>query len=131
MSSARRCLAVKETNANIAEDNQNHLPPPTGGRLAGLWTINPDWNLLVTGIYQRGDTMGTWETDPFLGDNKVTRFYDEWRDDAWYTTAATLKGDLGFAELADGVLFRPQNRLPVGQHELRAEPIAQRPKYCG
>ena len=44
--------------------------------------------------------MGTWETDPFLGDNKVTRFYDEWRDDEWYTTAATLKGDLGFAELS-------------------------------
>ena len=78
------------TNADIAEDDQN-VYRTTGGRLAGLWTINPDWNLLVTGIYQRGDTSGTWETDPFLGDNKVTRFYDEWRDDAWYTTAATLK----------------------------------------
>ena len=67
--------------------------------------------------------MGTWETDPFLGDNKVTRFYDEWRDDEWYTTAATLKGDLGFAELSlTGVLLRPQDRLPVGQHQLR--PVA-------
>ena len=74
--------------------------PQTGGRVAGLWTINPDWNLLATGIYQRGDTMGTWETDPFLGDNKITRFFDEWRDDEWYTTSATLKGDLGFAELS-------------------------------
>ena len=44
--------------------------------------------------------MGTWETDPFLGDNKVTRFYDEWRDDEWWTAAATLKGNLGFAELS-------------------------------
>ena len=44
--------------------------------------------------------MGIWETDPFLGDNKITRFYDDWRDDAWYTTSATLKGDLGFAELS-------------------------------
>ena len=86
-------------NADIAENNQN-VYRTTGGRVSGLWTINPDWNLLVTGIYQRGDTMGTWETDPFLGNNKVTRFYDEWRDDEWYTTAATLKGDLGFAELS-------------------------------
>ncbi len=44
--------------------------------------------------------MGTWETDPFLGDNKITRFYDEWRDDWWYSASATLKGDLGFAELS-------------------------------
>ncbi len=87
------------TNANVAEDDQN-VYRTTGGRLAGLWTVNENWNVLVTGIYQRGDTSGTWETDPFLGDNKVTRFYDEWRDDTWYTTAATLKGDLGFAELS-------------------------------
>jgi len=92
-------LMGETTNADVADDNQN-IYRTTGGRLAGLWTINPDWNLQVTGIYQRGDTMGTWETDPFLGDNKVTRFYDEWRDDAWYTTSATLKGDLGFAELS-------------------------------
>ncbi len=92
-------LMGETTNANIADDDQN-IYRTTGGRIAGLWTINPNWDLLVTGIFQRGDTMGTWETDPFLGDNKVTRFYDEWRDDEWYTTAATLRGDLGFAELS-------------------------------
>ncbi len=92
-------LMGETTNANIAEDDQN-IYRTTGGRLAGLWTINPDWDLLATAIFQRGDTMGTWETDPFLGENKVTRFYDEWRDDEWYTTAATLRGDLGFAELS-------------------------------
>ncbi len=86
-------------NANVAEDDQN-IYRTEGGRLSGLWTINEDWNLLMTGIYQRGDTMGTWETDPFLGDNKVTRFYDEWRDDTWWTAAATLNGDLGFAQLS-------------------------------
>jgi hypothetical protein len=59
-----------QDNSDIAENNQN-VYRTTGGRVSGLWTINPDWNLLVTGIYQRGDTMGTWETDPF-GNNKVT-----------------------------------------------------------
>ena len=87
------------TNEDVVEDNQN-IYRTTGGRLSGLWSINENWNLLGTAIYQRGDTMGTWETDPFLGDQKVTRFYDEWRDDAWYTTALTLKGNLGFAELS-------------------------------
>lgn len=86
-------------NADVVEENQN-VYRTTGGRLSGLWTINEDWNLLTTGIYQRGDTMGTWETDPFLGDHKVTRFFDEYRDDTWWTAAATLKGDLGFAELS-------------------------------
>ena len=92
-------LMGETTNADIAEDDQN-VYRTTGGRLAGLWSINADWSLLATGIYQRSDTMGTWDTDPFLGDNKITRFFDEWRDDEWYTTSATLKGDLGFAELS-------------------------------
>jgi iron complex outermembrane recepter protein len=87
------------TNADVVEEDQN-IYRTTGGRLSGLWTLNEDWNVLVTGIYQRGDTMGTWETDPFLGDHKVTRFFDEYRDDTWYTASATLKGNLGFAELS-------------------------------
>ncbi|HET8692789.1 MAG TPA: TonB-dependent receptor [Steroidobacteraceae bacterium] len=92
-------LMQDSTNADVAEDDQN-IYRTTGGRLAGLWTINENWDLLGTAIFQRGDTMGTWETDPFLGDNKVTRFFDEWRDDTWYTTALTLHGDVGFADLS-------------------------------
>jgi iron complex outermembrane receptor protein len=92
-------LMGETTNANIAEDDWN-VYRTTGARVEGLWTINPTWNLLVTGIYQRGDITGAWETDPALGDNKITRFFPEYRDDEWYTTAATLKGDLGFAELS-------------------------------
>ena len=45
------------TNADIAKKNQNSYRQ-TGGRIAGLWTINPNWNLLTTGIYQRSDTDG-------------------------------------------------------------------------
>jgi outer membrane receptor protein involved in Fe transport len=92
-------LMGAQSNERIAEDDQN-VYRTVGGRVSGLWTINENWDLLATGIYQRGDTMGTWETDAFLGDNQITRFYDEWRDDSWYTAAATLRGNLGFAELA-------------------------------
>jgi outer membrane receptor protein involved in Fe transport len=92
-------LMGETTNADIAEDDWN-VYRTEGGRIAGLWNVNPDWDLLVTGIYQRGDITGAWETDPFLGDNKITRFFPEYRDDEWYTMAATLRGDLGFAELS-------------------------------
>ena len=37
---------------------------------------------------------------PHLGDNKITRFFDEYRDDDWYQTSINVKGDLGFAELS-------------------------------
>lgn len=92
-------LMGETTNANIAKDDQNSYEQ-TGGRLMGLWSINPKWNLLATGIYQQSNTDGHWDTDPFLGDYKITRFFDDWRDDKWYTLSGTLKGDLGFAELS-------------------------------
>lgn len=92
-------LMGETTNADRVEDDQNSYRQ-TGGRLAGLWTINPQWNVLLTGIYQRGETDGDWDTDPFLGDYKITRFTDNWRDDEWYTMSGTVKGDLGFAELS-------------------------------
>jgi outer membrane receptor protein involved in Fe transport len=88
-----------DTNERIAENDQGFYRT-SGGRVAGLWTISENWNLLMTGIYQRSDTSGHWDTDPALGDDKITRFFQDWRDDHWYTTAATLKGDLGFAELS-------------------------------
>jgi iron complex outermembrane receptor protein len=87
------------TNADIAEDDQNSYRQ-SGGRIAGLWTINPQWNLLATGIYQRSRTDGHWDSDPFLGETKITRFFNDWRDDEWYTASTTLHGDLGFADLS-------------------------------
>lgn len=92
-------LMGEATNADIAASNQNSYKQ-MGGRLLGLWTINPNWDVLLTGIYQKSKTEGSWDTDPYLGDNKITRFFDDWRDDSWYSASGTLKGDLGFAELS-------------------------------
>ena len=36
----------------------------------------------------------------YLGDYKITRFFDEYRDDDWYQASLNAKGDLGFAELS-------------------------------
>ena len=86
-------------NVEVVEKDQNDYRT-VGGRIAGLWTIDENWDLSVGYIQQRGDASGAWETDPALGDNKITRFFDEYRDDEWYQASTTLRGDLGFAELA-------------------------------
>ena len=43
---------------------------------------------------------GNWESDPALGDYKITRFFDEFRDDKWLQYSLNFKGNLGFAELS-------------------------------
>ncbi|MBT4523218.1 MAG: TonB-dependent receptor [Halieaceae bacterium] len=74
-----------------------------GGRISVLWTMNEDWSALFSVVGERTDTQGSWETDPELGDHKITRFVDEWREDDWYSAAVTLTGDLGFASLSGTV----------------------------
>ncbi|HNP37308.1 MAG TPA: TonB-dependent receptor [Woeseiaceae bacterium] len=84
-------------NSAIAKDDQN-VYEMSGGRLAALWNISENWSADINYILQNSTADGTWESDPFLGDFKITRFFEEYRDDDWWQAAATFKGDLGFAE---------------------------------
>lgn len=84
-------------NSAVVDDNQNTYATQ-GGRIAALWAINDRWKVDFGGIVQSSQSRGTWESDMALGDYKVARFYDEWRDDDWWQTSATFTGDLGFAE---------------------------------
>ena len=84
-------------NSAIAKDNQNEYDT-SGGRIAVLWDINDRWTADLSHIIQYSEAVGTWESDPFLGDYKVTRFFEEYRNDDWWQTSVTFKGDLGFAE---------------------------------
>ena len=86
-------------NLDVVEEDWNDQEI-TGGRLAGLWQINPQWQASLSFVSQYGDTNGDWLTDPAIGDYKIVSFYDEYRDDDWYQTSASIKGDLGFAELS-------------------------------
>ena len=86
-------------NADAVEQNWNDYTV-YGGRVAARWQISPAWESTLSLIGQRGDTQGGWESDPALGDYKITRFMDEWHDDTWYQTSLNAKGDLGFAELS-------------------------------
>jgi outer membrane receptor protein involved in Fe transport len=91
-------LEGSETNADVAEEDQNAYDN-YGGRIAALWNISEEWGLNLSYIAQQSELEGAWETDPAIGDFKITRFFDEYRDDDWYQVSGTVKGDLGFAEL--------------------------------
>jgi outer membrane receptor protein involved in Fe transport len=84
-------------NAAFVKDNQNTYDV-YGGRIAALWNISDKWSSDISYIAQNSKAKGTWETDPYLGDYKVTRFFDEYRNDDWWQGSVTFKGDLGFAE---------------------------------
>jgi len=92
------------TNADLVEDDWNDYDT-YGGRLSVLWNITDNWTGEFSYLTQWSDADGNWDSDPALGDYKVTRFYDEWRDDSWYQTALTANGDLGFATLTTAVSY--------------------------
>ncbi|MDE0743977.1 MAG: TonB-dependent receptor [Woeseiaceae bacterium] len=86
-------------NSAIVEDDFNTYDV-TGGRVALLWNISEDWSALLSHVTEQSELLGSWDTDPSLGDYKITRFIKEMRDDDWQSSALTLKGDLGFADLS-------------------------------
>lgn len=86
-------------NADVVEKDWNDYMT-YGGRIAARWQISPEWESTLSLISQYSETDGAWESDPALGDYKITRFFDEYRDDDWYQASLNAKGDLGFAELS-------------------------------
>jgi len=88
-----------QDNAAFVEEDYNDYDV-YGGRVAARWIMSPRWETTLSLITQESRADGAWETDPALGDYKITRFYDEWRDDDWYQASMNIKGDLGFAELS-------------------------------
>jgi iron complex outermembrane receptor protein len=85
-------------NADVVAENYNEYDV-LGGRIAALWNITDNWSGLFSIVGEKTESTGSWDTDPELGDHKITRFFDEFRDDDWYSAAFTLEGDLGFAGL--------------------------------
>ena len=91
-------LSGNYDNANLVEDNFNEYDVD-GGRLHALWNMSDKWSLLFSLVGENTTADGVWDSDEALGDYKVTRFEDEIRTDDWHSAAATLDGDLGFADL--------------------------------
>ncbi len=86
-------------NAAVVEEDWNDYTV-YGGRIAARWQISPAWESTLSLIGQVGESEGGWESDPALGDYKITRFMDESYDDSWYQASLNVKGDLGFADLS-------------------------------
>lgn len=92
-------LAGTSDNADVVEKNFNDYVAK-GGRLAARWQISPQWEASTSLISQHSSADGSWDSDPVVGDFKVVRFLDEFRNDDWYQASTSIKGDLGFAELS-------------------------------
>jgi outer membrane receptor protein involved in Fe transport len=86
-------------NADVVEEDWNDYEA-SGGRLHGLWQITPEWEATLNLVIQDTTAEGAWESDPAIGDYKLVRFNDEFREDDWYQASASIKADLGFAELS-------------------------------
>jgi outer membrane receptor protein involved in Fe transport len=86
-------------NADVVEEDWNDYTV-YGGRVAARWQVNPNWESTLSLIGQNGENEGSWESDPALGDYKITRFLDESYEDSWYQASLNVKGDLGFADLS-------------------------------
>jgi len=97
-------LAGTRDNADVVEDDYNEYQV-SGGRVAAAWELSDRWSVLAGLIVQNSETSGSWETDPSLGDFKIVKFFDEYRDDDWQQTSLTVTGDLGFADLSATTAF--------------------------
>ncbi len=91
-------------NANVVENDFNEAQV-YGGRASLKWNISDNWEMLATVIAENNDTDGSWDSDPYLGDNKTTKFFDEYTSDDWYQAAITFTGDLGFATLVSNTAY--------------------------
>ena len=94
-----RDLADTRDNARFVEDDFNEYDI-SGGRVAATWDLSDRWTAIAGLISQSSSTTGSWESDPALGDFKIVKFFDEYRDDDWQQTSLTFKGDLGGAEFS-------------------------------
>ena len=94
-----RDLADTRDNADVVEDDFNEYDV-SGGRVAASWELGDRWSVIAGIIAQNSSATGAWESDPNLGDFKVVKFFDEYRDDDWSQHSITIKGDLGAAEFS-------------------------------
>lgn len=85
-------------NAHVVENDQNTYNLK-GARASILWDISEDWSVTLATLQEKGLTTGHWSWDPYLGDHKVTRFFDDYREDDWALHSLVIEGDLGFAKL--------------------------------
>ena len=72
-----------------------------GGRVSAKWQVTDDWDVLVSESYQKLDTSGAFNTQPYgddfqkLGKLQTTVFSPSFNKDEYYNTAWTVNGKVG------------------------------------
>ena len=92
-------LFTDETNADVVKKDFNTWDLE-GFRIIGLWHVNDKWDAQLTLMQQKSETNGDWKYDPAVGELEIVRFHNDYRTDDWFTSALTITGDLGFAQLS-------------------------------
>ncbi|MES2444981.1 MAG: TonB-dependent receptor [Pseudomonadota bacterium] len=81
---------------NAAFVKKDHNTVDTyGGRAALKVDLDDNWTVTPTAIYQESKTKGVFLSDPQVGDLKVERFFDEFRNDRFAQAALTIEGRIG------------------------------------
>ena len=93
-----------EDNAEVVEDDWNEIDF-NGGRIAFRFEFNDDWAATAGYIYQKSESNAGNHFDPFVGDLKVVKFNDGFRDDEWDNFSLTIEGDLGWAQLVSATAY--------------------------
>jgi iron complex outermembrane receptor protein len=85
---------VSMNNDEFVNDNINELDK-VGMRAALGVDLNDNWTLDVGVLYQKMETEGIWEHDPynFEEDHKIQRFNDESSEDEFTQLSLTLEGE--------------------------------------
>ena len=84
----------EDNNTALVEDDFNDSSYK-GFRLSSAYSINDDWDLLVTHIDQDITADGVFDYDPAIGDLQVSRFIEDTLEDSFNQTSITLEGRMG------------------------------------
>ena len=84
----------EDKNTDLVEDDFNDSSYK-GFRLSSAYSINDDWDLLVTHIDQDITADGVFDYDPAIGDLQVSRFIEDTLEDSFNQTSITLEGRMG------------------------------------
>ena len=84
----------EDKNTSLVEDDFNDSSYK-GFRLSSAYSINEDWDLLVTHVDQDITADGVFDYDPAIGDLKVSRFIEDTLEDSFNQTSITLEGRMG------------------------------------
>jgi outer membrane receptor protein involved in Fe transport len=94
------------TNAGEEKENFNEVNH-SGGRVTARFFPNDDWTVTAGLIYQKTESEGRPEMNPFLGDLKIVRFNldQEYDNQDWKQYSLTFEGDLGFANFVSATSY--------------------------